>query len=328
MRPLAVAVMLTLLAGCMSPPPTALDVHGSTPWSFEGYDYTARTLERGDGVAAIEVDAAADGGRASFEYVRDGHAWRVTMDRFAATEPWQDGGVRADFNFRGATGIGDGQLPLMHAVAAGWGAASVTMDGQAVVEPVTGNRTFDASFVVTDTAPRNATNGRVLRTGQGIFHPQHPEQGRTEPRWQVLLDLRSPPPWPPADARQAVSFQLNDPLHRNALPFEVAGSPTEVNVSWIVVRPPDTAPAAILDFSLEGPSGEGLATWHYDPRDAIGATSPPRYDVVLPAPVPNGTYVSRVEGRGAGAEYILVSLVDYPQPLFHHVAYMNVTVGG
>lgn len=70
---------------------------------------------------------------------------------------WQDGGIASNVAEHGASGQGNKMEPQMALVSGGWGTAEATLDGQPLVDPVSGGTLWNAHHMVTKDAMMDAT---------------------------------------------------------------------------------------------------------------------------------------------------------------------------
>jgi hypothetical protein len=328
MRARAQAVLLPLVllaAGCASPPDAGVfAAHASGPASFAGYDYGGRTMQRGNGTASIAVDAGTDAGTASFAFERDGRAWRVEVIRFQGSAPWQEGGVRSGFDVHGSTGLGGAELPRLRARSAGWGIATVTLDGAPFPEPVSGEAAFDVAYVVADPGPRNLSTGVLPRaTSRAAYTPMRPDDAAMAQPAQVLLDLRSPGGPFPRDVRGRYPDVANGTDFQRTWPLAVEPGARDFALNVTVVQPPPTPAPARLSFAVFDPSGMQVDSWEFVPlvSQPMGAAE---HAFAIPQPLQSGLYRLEVSGVAAGAEYRVDTAIDYADPVFLHVVYGNV----
>jgi hypothetical protein len=322
------ALGLLLVAGCSSPPADArFRAQASGAVAFQGYDYAGKTAERGNGSAVVAVDAAADRGTASFTFEALGKAWRADVREFRGEAGYQEGGVRSGFPERGGSGNGDGLLPLLHALNAGWGAGSLEADGQPFADPASGTLSFALHYTVTDTAPRNLTTLAVTRAnGRTPYDPRQPDDARTLPMLQLLLDVRSPGgPWPADNATRRTDTALGTEYNRT-FPFGVLAESAQLRVNVTVSQPPPAPGPGALTFNLTDPAGSLVESWQFAPlvAEPVGAA---RHSFLVPSPLQVGVYHLAVRGTAANLEYRVDALVDYPDPVFLHVVYGSVALG-
>src|SRR5882672_248099 len=125
--PVLALVLVLALAGCAKkagPSSATFNAAGgkvSDGWAYDGVGLVpgaslSGTLSDPDNKGSVNV---------SFDF--QGSHYVVAFDQFAEAKPFQDGGVRFNFDEHGTSGNGDANLPTVHAKAAAWGVAGVLM---------------------------------------------------------------------------------------------------------------------------------------------------------------------------------------------------------
>lgn len=327
MRRVLLAALALLAAGCTQPALGTFRARGEGPVAFLGYDYAAGSAQPGEGLITLEVDPAADTGSAVATFTALGRAWRAEFTRFFESRPFHEGGVRSGFPEHGPSGNGDALLPLIHALSAGWGAGTVSADGQPFTDPVTGNTTFSLHYMVTDTAPRDPATFRITKAnGEQNYDPGTPADARVHNgTHQILLNVQSPAV-PPQDGQYLYSDTVTAPNYTVTQAFEVNATTATVTLNFTVTNPTALPTAGQLSFVVSDPAGQEVGRWEYDPV-STGAAGRGTGSVVLPPPVAPGAYALRIEGSGANVLYNAIVTVDYPDAVFFHVVYTRVLVG-
>lgn len=321
-------VAAAILGGCIRAEQNP-DFHAtaSRPVVFIGYDYGAVTAQPGNGTFEVTANAQTDTGTAVATFTYAGRSWEARFTRFAqaAGRAFQEGGVRADFPEHGATGNGDAGLPELHALHAGWGVGTLTVDGQPFTDPATGAGEFALHYMVTDTAVRDPETYQVTKAdGATAYDPAAPGEALVRPGTrQVLLNIQSSGGAAPPDGAFALTGAVQEAEHSNALPFDVNATGARVTANVTLTNPTPLPGVGQLSFVLTDPAGAELGRFDY----AFGPDAPQAGSIEVPAANATGTYTLSVTGAGLGVTYDVAVAVDYPEPLFLHVAYLDVQVG-
>jgi hypothetical protein len=331
MRAAVALALLLALAGCIrAPQPTsAFQAHGAHPIVFQGYDYAGATAHPSTGTFTVDTNADTDQGRVTASFESDGKQYAVDFAHFAEApgKAFQQGGVRADFPEHGTTGNGDALLPTIHALSAGWGTGTVTVDGQPFSDPTTGNATFTMHYMVTDTGPRDPATNRITKAdGATPYDPASPGDARVlNGTKEFLLNVQSTGPPSPANTLQDVGDNVTDAMYSKTWSFDVNATTGHVLAIVSVTNPqPQVPPVGQLTFTLKDAGGKA-ATYQYDPVTSQGQAGHGTLD--LPAPTTAGKATLTVAGPGVGLQYSAHVVVTYPQSVFLHVEYSDVTVG-
>lgn len=115
-------------------------LRNSSPWDH--LDYAGKHLLPVQGAIEIEVNEVTNTGRVLAEFVDGTDRYRIVFDRFAAKQPYQDGGIAARVYEHGDSGNGDPLYPKTWLYLGGWGTATVFKNNQALYED------YDAHFMV------------------------------------------------------------------------------------------------------------------------------------------------------------------------------------
>lgn len=318
-----VVAVAFLVAGCLAvSPQSRFRASGSQATVFQGYDYGGQTAMAAEGSIAIDVDDETNKGTAAAELRVEGRATRIAFTTFAASRPFHDGGVRDDFPEHGATGNGDALLPELHALSAGWGTGTVTIDGAPFHDPMTGSDLFTLHYMVTDTAVRNPQTGRVTKAdGEAAYDPQTPSDAARLPGvMQILLNVQGAPA--PRDHASTESDTVTGQDYSRTIPVSVEAAAGTLSVTVSVSNPSLPVPGGDLTFVLRDPTGQDVS------RAVLGpaANSPP---VTLEAgpPLIIGDYTLEVTGIGVQTSYTAEIVVDYAKTFFLHVVFNEVALG-
>jgi hypothetical protein len=324
------------LAGCIRADTGGVfHAHGASPVAFLGYDYDGLTASPGQGTADISVDPAKDTGTATFTFSLANHTWAVAFDKFAQGKPFQEGGVRDGFPEHGSSGNGDALLPTLHALSAGWGTGTVTVDGALMTDPASASQSFSLHYMVTDTAVRDPATHKVTNAaGSAAYDPARPDDARYfNGTRQIYLNVQSSAPAAPTNT--SISVQGTVPTPGTDETKDVAqvngSSPAHLNMTYTL----QNAAGGLVPLPAVGQvSFQLLADGNkvdqcdvaFPPADPTASTAGCTHD--LPnAPV--GKYTLHVVSTLAtGNAYTVTgSIVQASQALFVHVAYTDVTVG-
>lgn len=190
MRPLAaVAVAASVaLAGCAlfaSEPaiPDHIVVQASDAWWINGWSYNHTGAHQAEGSATIDVVASEGTGTVTGEIVHNGSTTSFEWIAFEGDpdSPSQDNGINQDFQEHGATGNGHDLVPELHAVTSGWGTANLSVDGEPLMNPFTGERAIPAHFMVTDTGIRDDGTRQVRLRDGSLYRPENASEGMNHP---------------------------------------------------------------------------------------------------------------------------------------------------
>ncbi|MCA1813017.1 MAG: hypothetical protein LC624_03580 [Halobacteriales archaeon] len=335
MRQLALAALVLLAAGCIQADNGALfRAHGTNPVAFLGYDYEGLTGVPGQGAADITVDAARDTGTGVFNFTFQNHTWAVGFTHFGQLRPFQEGGVRSNFQEHGASGNGDTLLPTLHALSAGWGTGTVSVDGALMSDPAGGGQSFALHYMVTDTPVRDPSTHKVTNAaGSGPYDPAKPDDARFLQGRQVYLNIQSVAAGAPANT--SINVQGTVPTAGTDETKDVAtvngSQPARINVTYTMQNAAGglvpIPPVGQVTFQLLA-DGNAIDTCDvaFPPADPTQATAGCTHQ--LPS-APPGKYTLHVTSTLAtGNAYAVTGSILQASPtLFVHVAYVDATVG-
>jgi hypothetical protein len=158
---LAIAFSIPV-AGCvLDPASQPYQAYGSKGSYAIGFAYDGRGIVPFDGPVYLDVDERANTGRLIAKGAIGGVAFEVLMDEFAASKSFHDGGIARDLIEHGDSGVGDKTIPRVDLAMAGWGRARILYDGQPFPDPITGNETWIAHFMVLRTGVRDNATGAI-----------------------------------------------------------------------------------------------------------------------------------------------------------------------
>lgn len=104
----------TILVGSMQDSP---------PWDH--LDYAGKYLKPVKGTIEIDVNELTNAGQVVVEFAEEADRYRIVFDRFAAKQPFQDGGLATRVYEHGDSGNGDPLYPKTWLFLAGWGTANL-----------------------------------------------------------------------------------------------------------------------------------------------------------------------------------------------------------
>ena len=110
------------------------------PWDH--LDYAGKRLMPVKGIVVIEVNEVTNTGRVEAKFVEESDHYLIVFDRFAAKQPFQDGGIAARVYEHGDSGNGDPLYPKTWLYLAGWGTATMYKNDQVLY------KNYDAHFMV------------------------------------------------------------------------------------------------------------------------------------------------------------------------------------
>ena len=111
-----------------------------SPWDH--LDYAGKHLKPVQGTIDIDVNEITNAGQIIAEFTEGSDRYRIVFDRFAASRPYQDGGIATRVYEHGDSGNGDPLYPKTWLYLSGWGKADVYKNGQLFYKD------YDAHFMV------------------------------------------------------------------------------------------------------------------------------------------------------------------------------------
>jgi len=111
-----------------------------SPWDH--LDYAGKHLKPVRGTIDIDVNEITNAGQIIAEFTEGSDRYRIVFDRFAASRPYQDGGIATRVYEHGDSGNGDPLYPKTWLYLSGWGKADVYKNGQILYKD------YDAHFMV------------------------------------------------------------------------------------------------------------------------------------------------------------------------------------
>lgn len=110
------------------------------PWDH--LDYAGKHLHAVAGTIQVDVNELTNTGRVVAEFIEGTDRYRIVFDRFAAKQPFQDGGIATRVYEHGDSGNGDPLYPKTWLYLAGWGTATMYKNDQPLYKD------YDAHFMV------------------------------------------------------------------------------------------------------------------------------------------------------------------------------------
>ena len=120
---------------------TLIGSMGDTP-PWDHLDYAGKRLMPVKGTLEIAVNEVTNTGQVEAEFVEGSDRYRIAFDRFAAKQPFQNGGIATRVYEHGDSGNGDPLYPKTWLYLAGWGTATMFKNNQVLYQD------YDAHFMV------------------------------------------------------------------------------------------------------------------------------------------------------------------------------------
>ena len=112
----------------------------ASPWDH--LDYAGKRLTQVKGIIVIEVNEITNTGRVEAKFIEESDNYLIVFDRFAAKQPFQNGGIATRVYEHGDSGNGDPLYPKTWLYLAGWGTASLYKNDVLLYKD------YDAHFMV------------------------------------------------------------------------------------------------------------------------------------------------------------------------------------
>jgi hypothetical protein len=112
----------------------------ASPWDH--MDYVGKHQNLVSGAIEIEVDEVKNTGKVVAEFGEGGDRYVIVFDRFAAKQPYQDGGIATRVYEHGDSGNGDTLYPKTWLYLGGWGTATLYKNEEPLYKD------YDAHFMV------------------------------------------------------------------------------------------------------------------------------------------------------------------------------------
>jgi hypothetical protein len=192
---LASAALAVLIAGCLEPArDTSYQAYGSKGSYTTGFAYNGKGIVPFDGAVYLDVDEEQNTGRLVADGKIGSTPFVVTFDRFAQSKPFHDGGIAADLVEHGDSGVGDTSIPRVDMEMAGWGKATIKYGGKSYADPVTGNESWTAHFMVIRNGVRDNATGGIYADAEKTtpYNSKEPQKGISAPSdYEIHLVLRN-----------------------------------------------------------------------------------------------------------------------------------------
>jgi hypothetical protein len=194
-RRLVASLLLALvLAGCQGAGADAV-VRGDDARMLPRftYDYEGKRFTFATGSLEASVDTSANTGTIVASLTVGPDAYQVRWGAFSGSEPYQSGGAARGLMLHGSTGNGSTELPAFFAYLACFGRATVTHNGEAELDPTTGQPEFGARLYVVRGHVRDARTGIIYNdVRNAAYNPERPDQAWVNATGaQAILQLRT-----------------------------------------------------------------------------------------------------------------------------------------
>jgi hypothetical protein len=275
----------------------------------------------GNSRMAIEVDEATNTGLVQAEGAVMANSYRIRLSEFNhSADDFHSGGIAANFDEHGDSGVGNTLLPKMRLLVATWGPGEITWNEAPLVDPYTGNATWDAHLMVTDTGARDDATGKVFKAdGATPYDPGAPGDamiGRDNEAHLVFTSRYAgeslPPDVYPWDG------QIVEPLGMTSMPFEV--KTTEAAFQITVDTGGDPQEIGQWVVQLLNPAGtvvEETTVSNNRPSETINKTA---------SHTAAGTWTLRVTADTLPADFTADIQVIYPPKPMHYFFWDEVDV--
>ncbi len=306
--------LLPGLAGCIDGAgSTRFVATASTGHEFSSWDYAAATIQHMTASLSIDVDEPTNAGTVLAEGGFGANGFRVELTEFnhSATD-FHSGGVAANFDEHGDTGVGNNLMPKLHLLLATWGPGKVALNGMDFVDPYTGSSTLDAHLMVTDTGVRDDVSGKVLKSdGATPFDPAAAGDSLAVEDLEVHLILSSRfQNDTPAPESYPWTGELRPPTVTASFPFEVKHGEAVVNITIDL----GSEPYEVGPFRFSLVDAEGAEVDY-----AVVQQPSPTSRTIDEAGVAAGQYSLRVttEGVPLGNWDANITVTYPPKPFFY-----------
>mgnify|MGYP007037749924 CR=1 FL=1 len=112
----------------------------TSPWDH--LDYAGKHLHAVQGTIEIDVNEITNAGRVVADFIEGPEHYRIIFDRFAAKQPFQDGGLATRIYEHGDSNHGDTLYPKTWLYLGGWGTATMYKGDEILYKD------YDAHFMV------------------------------------------------------------------------------------------------------------------------------------------------------------------------------------
>lgn len=321
---IGVLVSLPAIAGCVDvqPNPVFEAKTGSGGHYYTGWDYAAANMQHiTSGTLSIEVDEVANEGLVEVTASVMGEVYTLKLTNFNhSADDFHSGGIAANFDEHGDSGVGNALLPKMHLLIATWGPADLMLNNNPVRDPYTGNTTFDAHLMITDTGVRDDATGKVFKAdGTTPYDPATPGDAMigSDNEAHLVLTSRHTGEDLPAD-EYPWEGQILQPLGVTSTTFNV--KTTEALVDITIDSGGDPQEVGQWTVELLNPEGFVVASDTFSnnrPEIQINKT------VSYSEP---GDWTLRVSADTLPADFSATILVVYPPKPMHYFFWEDVEI--
>jgi hypothetical protein len=300
-------------------------------WFAVGFAYDGKLAAKFDNaVIDVRINDADNAGRIEASGKLNNKTWIIVFDRFAeqSNKSFQNGGVAMNLDEHGATGHGDTSIPQVHADAAAWGEANVTVDGQRLRDAITGQDTWVAHAMVLTTGVRDdGTHGVYADAAHTkMYDPATPAVGVADPNDpEIHLVLRGHRPPALEDRPVEASGRVSSPEYSaDQVAFNNSHLGSAANLT-LGVEPQTITPVATYDLecTLRDPDGQALITERFQGTATVERNVKSHTIPLLKT----GNYTLHVEGSGVGAEYFIEGSITPPPDVVLNFWWEQVTFG-
>ncbi|MHB8585691.1 MAG: carboxypeptidase-like regulatory domain-containing protein [Thermoplasmatota archaeon] len=333
LRPTALAATALVLAGCLgATAPTGLSLDplhavGTNGWLMPpAGPFDGSGVQPINGTALVHTFLATHSGYVDVSLsLPDGRDISIhwTDFREQPNASWQTQGIASNVVEHGASGHGNKMEPQVDLLSGGWGSAQLLVDGQALLDPVSGATNWSAHYMVTKEGIMDPTSHAVYKSDKTTpFDPAAPGDSYVFPgRTELHVGF-----WTDGAFKNGL-FQTGQSLNATNLTDSVTGA--MYAKSWPLSIPSTKSKLAIvatvtgagqLTFTLKDPSGAPVASAQATQVQPATLSTPSSGLKV-------GTYTLEVTGAGLQAAYRAGVTVETPQPQWIHVVFENVKLG-
>lgn len=318
----------TITAGCLGAeePNSHFVASATATVGGEGYymlswDYAAADLHPMGGTITIDVDEATNTGSIRADGVAHMDTFEFALTTFNhSSSDFHSGGIAANFLEHGDSGVGNALLPAMNLLLATWGPANLTLNGAIAIDPYTGNDTWAAHVMVTNTGVRKDGHGGAFKAdGVSPYDPATPGDASIGSDNEVHVVFTSLAPAadlaPLNFSWQASANGVTGPVS-TVIPMEATGGDFLININ-LGGQPHE---ATGVTFDLIDPSGQV--------RESVtaGRTSPQRTLEKTANSGTIGNWVLRATGEAIPTDFTVDIQVTYPSYPMHYFVWENVDI--
>lgn len=322
------------MAGCLEPErASAYQAHGERGSYTSGFAYNGRGVVPFDGPVYIAVNDDANTGRVTAKGKLGPTPFEVVFEQFVQSKPFHDGGIASNLIEHGDSGVGDTTIPRVDLEMAGWGKATINYGGKPYPDPITGNLTWTAHFMVIRNGVRDNATGAIYRNENKtqVYDPTQPAAGDSSPGdYEIHLVLRNGTTGRSATSSKTGNFGSTSNLpepnvmeERTLFTVDQLGSR-----AIITLQVADTATrGSNLTFTLRAPSGVVVLEKTLGDASVAPGTSDSQSEHELTMQE-LGDYVLTITGRlNPGGQYNVQHVLDPPQAIVLNLWWEEVIFG-